>query len=254
MPDFSALLEITLFALAAVGVVLGVYFLSHRLLFRRTETDTANLAGSVIFRIAALHSLILGLVFAQEQAGFNDLRTTIVREADAVADIYNDLIRYDAAATGEIRTLIVEYVKEAAGPEWRSLAESRLSARAWALWDEVYEAVLDLAPQTERQQWLHANLRHDIDTISDTRTRRELAADGQVTSLFWIAALGGLVLIAIPYFTFRPSRLHITLLTVFAVYNGLILFFIAALANPFTEPASIAPHPFERLIAVWDGG
>jgi hypothetical protein len=39
------------------------------------------------------------------------------------------------------------------------------------------------------------------------------------------------------------------LLAFFGTHAGLILFFIDAFANPFTEPVRVSPAPFERLIA-----
>lgn len=248
---FPVWVDILLFVAGTIVAVLAVYGVSRLVLARRSEDDTAVLAGSVIFRVAALHSLILALVFAQEQINFNELRANIVNEADAVADIYNDLIRYDEDATADIRAQMVAYTQEATGPEWETLANARLSQQAWSLWDDVYGSILNLTPTTQRQEWLHENLRDDIDAISDARTQRELAADGRVTPLFWVAAIGGLLLVAIPYFTFSATPLHIMLLAVFAGYNGIILFFIVALANPFTDPASIQPRPFERLLEVW---
>jgi phage shock protein PspC (stress-responsive transcriptional regulator) len=131
------------------------------------------------------------------------------------------------------------------------LANGTLSAKAWQSWEEIYQGVLNLQPETKRQEWLHDNMRGDIDTISDTRTNRELAAVGSVTDLFWIAAVGGLLLVVVPYFTFAPTVLHLVLLTIFATFNGLILFFIAALSNPYAEPEALEPLAFERLVDSW---
>ena len=68
-----------------------------------TDEDSRELAGSVLFRVAALHGLVLALVFAQELISIRDVHVTSAHEAAMLADIYYDLERYDAEGTQEIR-------------------------------------------------------------------------------------------------------------------------------------------------------
>ena len=65
--------------------------------------------------------------------------------------------------------------------------------------------------------------------------------------MFAGAGLIGLFLVVVSYFNFRPSPINLTLLAAFAAYNGLILFFIAAMNNPFADPVALEPAAFVRL-------
>jgi hypothetical protein len=46
-------------------ISIATYAVARVLLISRSASETKDLAGSVIFRVSALHGLILALVFAQ---------------------------------------------------------------------------------------------------------------------------------------------------------------------------------------------
>ncbi len=237
----------TIFVVLTCALSLLFYAIARRLLARRTSDDTGRLADSVVFRIGALHSLILALVFAQEEVNYASLHETVSTEVAAIGDIFYDLARYDAEANRPLQEQVVGYVEIVAETEWSALAAGGLSTDAWIAWDSVYVGVLDLEPQSGRQTSLRDSLLRDLDIISDSRNDRELAAIESVTDIFWFAAIFGLILVVTSYFNFKPSPINLALLTGFAAYNGLILFFIAAMNNPFADPAALQPTAFERL-------
>ena len=191
-------------------------------------------------------------MFAQEQVNYTKVRGLLTTEAAAVADVYYDLDRYGANTSTALQASLRAYVHAVRGIEWTSLSEGRLHGEAWGLWDRVYRGVLDLEPQTPRETALRGNMLQDLDRISDSRSQREVAALGTVTWLFWVAALFGFALVVMPYFTFAPTPLHLMLLAVFAAFNGLVLFVIAAMANPYAEPAALEPAAFDRLVENWE--
>ena len=81
--------------------------------------------SSIIFRVAALHGLILALVFAQVLFSYQEVRGALLREATAVADIYYDFERYDPKTAQFMQTAIVEYAQTVVDEEWQLLAEER---------------------------------------------------------------------------------------------------------------------------------
>ena len=72
--------------------------------------------------------------------------------------------------------------------------------------------------------------------------------------VFWVPAMAGVVLVAIPYFTFAPTILNLSLLSIFGGYTGLIMHLIYAFSDPFELPARLPPAPFERLAEIGIGG
>lgn len=233
---------------ASCTLALLPYFIARQFLLARTDQQTKDLAGSVIFRVSALHSLILALVFAQELINFNEARRTMTREAALVGDVFYDLQRYDASGTKPIQADLLEYTNVVLNREWASLAAtSQLDEQAWSEWDAAYNGILDLEPGDARQEELKSIMLDRIRELSDLRIERENAALGGATDLFLYAAIAGIVLISIGYFPFPPTEVNLTLLCIFGIYTGLVIYFIVAFANPYSGAGYVEPVRLERL-------
>jgi hypothetical protein len=239
------------FVTATCLVSLAGYALARRLLDDRIRTDTRELAESVLFRIGALNALILALAFAQEQGNYTDVLNSVDLEVASLSDVHDDLGRYPGADLADLGTALEAYVDIVATGEWEMLASGRLSDEAWTRWRTVYEGVLDLEPASARQTTLRDTMIQDLQTVSDTRKRRELATLDRSTHIFSIAAAAGLLLVMIAYFPFRPSLANLVLLVAYAGYSGLIFFFILAMSNPFAPPVALDPDAFQAIAAEW---
>jgi hypothetical protein len=252
---FDAFLELPsavsafLFVAGTIAMALGAYMAMRIAFGQHADSERRELAGSVIFRVSALHGLILALVFAQEISNQNAADEAASHEARLVADTFFDLARYDRDTTLQIRTALAHYARQVTVSEWAHLAEHRrLDEAAWAQWSAAYEGALTLRGDTPRQEVLRDTILHNIREISSLRRTREAAALHGTEPMFLTAALVGVVLTAAAYFTFPPTRLNLLLLSIFAAYTGLIIFFIVAFSNPFHAPGMASPVGFERLL------
>lgn len=235
--------------LLTVASVLGTYFAARRVLGPEPDDRTRDLASSVLFRISALHGLVLALVFASEVVEYNQLSFESAAEVNAVSDLYYDIDRYGAVDIESLRGPLRGYLEVAAGAEWTHLgSDQKLLAQGWDAWNRVYETVLDLEPENERQSALRDNMLKKIHEIAENRDLREHHARLSLGSVFWAAALVGVVLVSIGYYTFPPKRANLCLISLFAGYTGLILYLIFAMSNPFSDPAALQPVLFLDLL------
>lgn len=239
------------FTCAALAIVYGCYFLARQMLNPGVEGDrTHDAAATVAVRIAALHGLILALVYAQELDDYKDIRSNLMEEAVAVADVYNDAGRYGGAVVTPIRQGLANYVATVVGEEWDMLGHRQgLSPTAWVQWNDVYDRLLDLAPETDRQRYLSNRMRDRVTAVARFRQIREETAAGGFGGMFWAPALIGLCLLSIPFYVYRPTRTNLFLLSIFGVYSGVVLFFIFAFSNPFEQPGKLEPVAFENLLS-----
>jgi len=229
----------------AMALAFGPYFLARRFFQRRTTERTYDLAGSVLFRIGALHALILALMFAHVTSLFLDMRQAVTDEAAATAEIYYDLERYGAENTEVVRRDVAIYAGTVIKVEWPLLASGQLSEEAWTQWRKVFDAILNLEPGSRRQEDLRAFMLKNMEDIARSRSRRHIGSKGHVPPMFWIVAIAGFALISLPYFVFEPSPANIMLLCVFAAYNGLVFYVIYATGDPFNTPVALDPAPFK---------
>jgi hypothetical protein len=247
----SSLLSGSAVVVATVVLVLGSYFLARRLIHPGQEGDrTLEVAGSVAVRVATLHSLILGLVYAQELDDYKGVRATLVDEAIAISDVFNDAGRYGGAIALPIQQGLARYVVIVVEEEWQRLGHREgLSPRAWEEWNAVYARVLDLAPTTERERYLSGHMKEKTAAIARFRQLREAASAGRFSGLFWGPAIIGLIIISAAFYVYRPTKTHLVLLSFFGAYSGVILFFIFAFSNPYANPGKLPPRPFEHLLS-----
>jgi hypothetical protein len=238
------------FVAAAMGIVFGSYFLARRLLRIGDDVDrTTEAAASIAVRIAALHGLILALVYAQELDDYKGIRDVLTQEATAISDVYHDVRRYGGPVVAPVQATMASYLDTVVNEEWDLLGRGEgLSAQAWIDWDNVYGILLDLSPATDRERYLAGRMRDRITAVAGYRQLREATAVGRFSGLFWAPALIGLALLSVPFYVFRPSRNNVVLLSIFALYSGVILFFIYAFANPFAQPGKLQPAPFQHLL------
>ncbi len=234
--------------LATICTVIAVYLVAHRIAGRHVEEATKDLASSVVFRISALHGLIIALVFAQLALGFRTLETDVIGEARVVGNIYSDAARHGGAETTAIRDSSRRYVQIVLDEEWPALARGEgLSERAWREWDTIYTATLALEGDTPRLQMLRTALADNARRLAELRDLRESHSFQTARQPFWFAAISGLVLMSAGYFTFAPTRRNIAVLGLFAVYSGIVFYLIYSFSNPFAPPGALQPTSLERL-------
>jgi hypothetical protein len=251
LPDFAfSVLVGGAFVAASVALVLSSYFIARRLLQPGNEGDrTHEVAGNVAVRIATLHGLILGLVYAQELDDYKGVRSVLTDEAIAVSDVYNDARRYGGELAAPVQTGLAEYLTIVVDEEWRLLGRHQgLSPRAWQVWEGVYGQLLDIAPTNERERYLSQRMKDRITAIARFRQLRETTSTSRFAGLFWGPALIGLALVAAAFYVYRPTRTHLALFSLFGAYSGVILFFIFAFSNPYAAPGKLNPTPFQHLL------
>lgn len=238
------------FVLATVALVLGSYFAARKLLHPGADGDrTWDVATNVAVRIATLHGLILGLVYAQELDDYKGVRATLADEAIAVADVYHDAGRYGGAITAPVQEGLARYLSVVVDEEWKLLGQRKgLSPEAWLIWDGVYGRLLDLVPAGDRERYLGNRMKDRITTIARYRQLREATSMNHFSGLFWGPAIIGLIMVSAAFYVSRPTRTHIALLSLFGAYSGVILFFIFAFANPYANPGKLEPRPFQHLL------
>ena len=247
--SLPVLVSAFLFILLIVAISLISFYAMRWAFGDSKDQETRDLAGSVLFRIASLHGLVLALVFAQELENVRAVDLTTAHEASMLGDVFYDLERYDADLTTPIRISLARYARAVVEEEWQMLADSRqLSPAAWAEWEAAYEALLSLSPETDRQERLLNIMLDDIRGLSELREERENAALAQTSTLFIVAALAGILMISAAYFTWAPTRINLALIGGFSAYTGLIIYFVVAFSNPYLAPGNSEPNGFERFL------
>ena len=242
------MLNVLIFVGGSIALTFVCYALARRTLHKRSNEHTRDLSSSVVFRLSALHGLILALVFAQELINYNALNRSINHESNLVESVYFDLRRFDATQTAGLQKSLAEYVQVVLKEEWRLLASKRaLSDKAWDRREVVLKGVLNLKTNGPSQTWLRERMLQKLAALEDERNSREISANTHMSPIFWFVALIGLALVSASFLSFQMNFANIALMAFFAIYTGIVLFFINAIDHPFEGPGRLSPVALERL-------
>ncbi len=240
------------FALGAILLAFLIYGGLRLLLGSHIAKDTAPLSTSVITRLGALHSLILALMFAQEMQNYLRVGASLTKEATAVANVYYKLQYFEQdypETITQIRAKIAKYLEAFLGSERATLATTSSSRYAWEWYSEIERDFLELPTEKAHHKDMRSDIRKNWDVISEYRRTYQAASARKIPGFFWALAILGFAFITIPFHAFQPKPSNLTVMTVFAAYNGIVIYFIYAMNNPFTGPAPIEPVALEQLYA-----
>ena len=231
---------------SAAVVGLGVYLVSYKLISKYQSDDLKDPTNSLFRVVGMLVSLMLSLAFAEVIVEQRAIENAVEREAVAISDTFHELQLFDNEKTREIQTILVDYTQAVIDDDWPALANDKLGQRAGALKIQLYERMLALEPTTSAQEKLFSFMLADLDAISDYRLIRLDNALAQPPVYIYVMIFGFLVTMAC-FGAYRPQAPLIVLVSLYAVFVGLVLYLILALSDPF-KGIGVDPTTFEHLV------
>ena len=242
----------SIFVLTAVLMALTCYAVVRSLLTAHIADDSELLSARLIARLGTLHALILALMFAQEIADYRSIYTLVSKEASAISDVYRALQDYDAQQPGPgaaLRTLIMDYLTDLMRIERTALAEDRPSYRSWLEHQRINRQLLNLHATNDRQRDLRAQMLADWDKVSEFHLRLRTTAHNEVPHFLWVVMVTGFLVVVFPCYVYKPKLANLATLSVFAGFNGIVMYLIFSISNPFTGPAAIDAFILGDLMA-----
>ena len=257
MGDFESFLlnqpvaGILIFVAATTLSAFATYGLTHRLLRERTGIDAIQMTTSIIARLGALHALILALIFAQEMADYRDISRIASREASSIIDVYTNLLLYgeeDPQSADPIIDDLVEFVQTISTEDRIALASDQLSRKSRSIYLRIDRQLRDLLADNEGLQGLRGQMLADWDNVSEFHLRILSAAEYASPAFFWLVIISGFFAVVIPCYIYTPSAGNLVLLATFAAFNGIVMYVVFSIANPFTGALAIDSHIMENVL------
>lgn len=238
-----------------IATVLGlaVYLVSYRLISRQSRDDLKDPTSNLFRVVGMLVSLMLSLAFAEVIVELRAVENAIEREAVAIGDTFEDLRRFDEPATRDIRVTLLAYARAVVEDDWPALAKNRLGHRTNELKMRLTERVMSLEPKTPIQEKLWSRILTDVDAISGHRLIRLDSALAKPPVYVIVVIFGFLVTMAF-FGAYRPRLSLMSLVSLYTVFVGLVLYLIVALSDPFHGALGIEPTTFEHLVEALRSG
>ena len=233
----------------AISIVLGliVYLVSYKLLAKYDSEELRDPIGNLFRVIGMLVSLMLSLAFAEVVVQLRAIENAIEREAVAISDTFDDLKRFQTGETREIKTILIDYTQSIIDDDWPALAGNQLGNKTGDLNKKLQQAAMNLEPTTEAQKQLWSRILNDLDVASDYRLIRLDNALGEPPIYLYVVFFGFLLTMAC-FGTYRPQGPVVVLVSMYALFVGMVLYLILVLSDPFHGGFGIEPTTFEHVI------
>ncbi len=249
IPTWSlALLCVAVVTLLALGgLLLSRHFITKRLRFSREINDAVNYFGTAI---AALYSVLLGLIAVASWTNFSSISGLVSKEAATIGVLYRDLAGYPEPLCTDMRRLLRAYTVFTVEEAWPAQQRGKALVDTGHRLTGIQRLMLSYNPPNNGQMAAHMEAMRKFNEVLDLRRQRLDHINDSLPGVLWIVVLvGGALTIAISYFFWiEDVRFHLLLLSMLSLFIGLMIFLIAALDYPFRGQVSISPDSYRTIL------
>jgi hypothetical protein len=215
-------------------------------------TTNNEIAGFKFATIGVLYAVLLAFAIIVVWEKFSDAEAIASREAAGAATVYRLSEGLSAQPGTAVRDALSKYLTAAIEHDWPAMEYARTKeyrVTRLAL-NAVYAALLSFEPSSPRETAVLSEILRQLDSITEARRARLIAADGIVPEVIWpILFGGGILTIAFTFFFGTRNLLAQTAMT--ALLSLLIfsqLLIIIAVDYPFTGAIRVEPTSLIRVL------
>ncbi len=245
------LMSVIVFACVLGGAFLGI-FLRNTLPKRHLSEATKDVVKLGTGLIGTITGLVLGLLIASANSTFETQSSQVQQMTANIVVLDQTLAQYGPEAAS-VRNLMRRAVILMADRLWREnssssgqLAPFEASAAALSLFDEL----LKLSPQNERQRSLQARAITTLQEIGKTRLLLFAEAGAAIPVPFLVVLIFWLAIIFASFSLFADNNATtVVALCIFALSASAAIFLILELGQPFTGLMAISSEPLRNALA-----
>src|ERR671917_777410 len=239
-------------------IALAGFELVHRLVPAASRKQHNDVAGFIYAALGVIYAVLIALVVIAVWEEYELARETVEQEANAAADIFWLADRLPEPRGTHVQELLRSYAQEVVEHEWPLMEQGRAplmtqtrgTPGGWTIIDEIRQDIQNFEPRTKAEEQLYAESLDQVDTLSDARRMRLVAAEEGVTAVLWsVLVFGGIAVVGFTYlFGLESTWSHRLMVGTLAAVIGLVLFTIGALEYPFSGGARIGTGAFELIL------
>ncbi len=240
--------------LILVGLASLIAFLGQRVVhryvaFERLPTNN-EVAGLKFAMVGRLYALLLAFSIFLVWQKYSDAEKTVEKEAGAAAAMYHLSSGLGEAQASPLRNALTVYLQSAISDEWPAMDSGKQSGKTHLALGAVYKAILGPAA-SQRNVALIFELFEQVDTLTQARRSRILAAEGTVPNILWaVLFVGGAATIGFTFFfgtMYLRSQILMTALLALLICSELLI--VVALNQPFSGTVKVGPGALADVVA-----
>jgi hypothetical protein len=233
--------------LFAIG---GLLLVRRRVLPRlRIRVEDSEFSGAMLQCVMVFYGLAVALIAVSVFQTYSDVSKIISGEASALNAIYRDVSSYPEPIRMDLQRELREYIYYVIHDAWPLQRRGKVPTGGFEHMSR-FQAVLDkFEPATESQKLLHGETLRAYNLLIQARRMRLDAATTALPGVMWGVIIAGAFISLSTSFFFKveDARLHGILVTLLAIFIGLVIFMIFALDRPFQGDLGLGPEPYQLI-------
>jgi len=215
----------------------------------RIDVGDSEFSGSLVQSIMVFYGLAVALIAVSVWQTYSDVSKIVSGEATALAALYRDVSSYPEPIRLELQQELRDYVDYVIHQAWPLQQRGQIPGGGVERMNRFQAILLGFEPSTEGQKILHAEtLRAYNQLIQTRRLRLDAVATGLPTVMWTVIVAGAFIsLSASFFFKVEDARLHGILVTLQAIFMGMVIFMILALDRPFRGDLGLRPDPYQLI-------
>ena len=207
-----------------------------------TEPRANDMIGVGLSFFSVLFGLLLGLIAVASYQNYSTVSDLVDKEAAVLAALSRDFRGYPEPVRGKLDDRLREYARFTIEDGWPQQRRGIVPTGGTERITSLFETLSAFEPAKKSEELLHAEALRQFDHLIEIR-RARLAnvTTGLPAVLWWIVAFGSLMNIALICMLDMEVHVHMIVGGILAAFLGVVVFFIAALDNPFRGELSVGP-------------
>jgi Protein of unknown function (DUF4239) len=233
--------------LFAIG---GLLLVRRRVLPRlRIHDEDSHFCGAMVHSVMVFYGLALALIAVNVFETYADVSKIISQEATALAVLYRDVSAYPEPIRSQLRTEVRDYVGYVIHEAWPLQQRGQVPSGGVERMNRFQDTLITFEPTTEGQKLLHGETLRAYNNMIQARRLRLDAVGTGLPGVMWIVILAGALISLSASFFFKVEdvRLHAILVTLLAMFIGLVIFMTLALDRPFRGDLGVRPEPYQLI-------
>ena len=253
----ESLFDLPLFVTGpAIIVLLCLFAIGGLLLIRRLvlprlriHDEDSHFSGAMVHSVMVFYGLAVALIAVNVFETYADVSKIISQEATALAALYRDVSAYPEPIRSPLQKELRDYVNYVIHEAWPLQQHGQVPSGGVERMNRFQDKLFTFEPTTEGQKILHAETLRAYNSMILARRLRLDAVGIGLPGVMWMVILVGAVISLGSSFFFKvdDARLHATLVTLLAMFVGLVIFMTFALDRPFRGDLGVQPEPYQLI-------
>jgi len=196
------------------------------------------------------YGLMLGLIAVATYQNYSDVDNIVSKEVSSIAALYRDVSSYPEPARSNYQNHIREYVRYVVEEAWPAHQRGIIPEGIMTRVTHFQQDLFAFQPKTKAEELVHAEAIRQFNVFCEARmARMQSVSTALPEELWYVVVIGAALNLALIWmFSIDSLSVHLALSGILSMFVGLMLFFIAAMDNPFRGELSITPEAYQVIL------